>query len=170
MSARTELKSLNWDALNPAQVDITAKLTNDMDLETVFGNYGSSSKIPRLADSPGKMGRKPNARAARGAAGRTSAAHAHSGGGWDVQRELLVSQIKRGEECLDQIRRDLAAVRADLEEWPAYERICGRNPLADYLQSISAKEQIVKFLPGWLKRQRQQLQNLNRKMESALHT
>jgi hypothetical protein len=84
---------------------------------------------------------------------------------WLVQRELLGSQIKRGKECLEQVRSELAARRADLEDWTGYERVCGKNPLIDYMYFISAKERIAKFLPGWLRRQRTQLNSLNRKME-----
>ena len=87
---------------------------------------------------------------------------------WDdlfAQRELLRNQIKRGKECLDQIRNELATLRAHLEEWPDYERICGKNPLTDYMQSISSKERIEQFLPGWLDRQETQLRSINSAME-----
>ena len=84
--------------------------------------------------------------------------------GWLVQRDLLRTQIKRGKQCLDQVRGELAAGLADLEDWPEYERVCGKNPLLDYMTTLSAKERIAKFLPSWLKRQQAQLNALNRKM------
>ena len=83
---------------------------------------------------------------------------------WLFQRDQLRTLIKRGQECLKQVQKELAATRAELEEWPAYEQICGKNPLGDYFQSIAAKEQIAKFLPNWLKRQQDQLQGVSRKI------
>jgi hypothetical protein len=87
---------------------------------------------------------------------------------WDscfTQRELLRSEIKRGKECLEQVQSELAAVRARLEEWADFERICGQNPLPEYMQSLSAKERIEQFLPGWVKRREDQLHALERQME-----
>src|SRR5262245_40907556 len=52
---------------------------------------------------------------------------------WLVERELLRNETQRGRECLEQIRRELAGLRQQLEEWPVHERICGHNPLPDYL-------------------------------------
>lgn len=159
MSARIELKPVSWHPLPPTQVEITAKQINDMQLETLT-NLDRSSGIPALPD----LQRKPDARATSEAKHRTESGREADRNTRLIQREMLHSQIKRGEEYLEQVRKELAAVRADLEQWTEYERICGRNPLADYLQSISTKEQIAKFLPGWLKRQREQLQSLSRKM------
>jgi hypothetical protein len=84
---------------------------------------------------------------------------------WLDDRERLKSEIRRGQECLAQAQRELAELREQLEEWPIYENVCGRNPLADYMQALTAKEQIGKFLPVWLKRRERQLQEINRKLE-----
>jgi len=138
-----------------------------MDVETLLTNFNPADAIPALPVLQASAVRKPNSKATRDAKNRRGFAQQKATNSLANQHEVLLSQIKRGEECLDQIRRELATTQADLEEWPAYERICGANPLADYLQSIAAKEQIVKFLPGWLKRQREQLQNLNRKMAAG---
>jgi hypothetical protein len=86
---------------------------------------------------------------------------------WLAQREVLNGDIKRGRECLEHIDNELAGMRANLEDWAGYERICGRNPLLEYTQLLSAKERIEQFLPGWLKRREAQLHALNHLMEQC---
>jgi hypothetical protein len=81
-----------------------------------------------------------------------------------ARRETLRSEIKRGTECLRQVQQELAKLQNQLEEWPAYERICGANPLVDHLEAIAARERVEKFLPAWLRRQERHLQVLDRKL------
>jgi len=85
--------------------------------------------------------------------------------GWLVRRELLRNEIKRGKEVLDQVRQELAETREQIEEWPSFERICGKNPLMDYMQLLSGKERIEQFLPQWLERKESQLTGLDQQME-----
>jgi len=84
-------------------------------------------------------------------------------------RELVRSEIQRGKECLEQVRYNLENLRRKMADWPAYERICGYNPLAEYMKRIDAKERILQFLPGWLEQREQQLANLTRKIEDCAH-
>jgi chromosome segregation ATPase len=84
---------------------------------------------------------------------------------WMDERELLKNEIKRGNECLAQIQDDLADTRDRLEEWAAYERHCGKNPLFDFMQTIAIKERLERFLPRWLARREAQLERLNRNIE-----
>jgi len=84
-----------------------------------------------------------------------------------AERELFRNDIQRGRECLDMVRRELATLRAQLAEWPTYERICGHNPLPDLVESISVKKHIEDFLPGWIARREEQLATLNRKIEAC---
>jgi hypothetical protein len=84
-----------------------------------------------------------------------------------AERELLRNDIQRGREGLNEVRRDLITLWAQLAEWPAYERICGHNPLPDLVQSISVRERIEEFLPGWIARREDQLATLNLKMEAC---
>jgi hypothetical protein len=85
--------------------------------------------------------------------------------GWMLQRELLRNDIQRGKECLQEVRRELSTLRTQLGCWPAYERICGYNPLSELLQSIRAKECIEQFLPEWIESREQQLAALNLQMK-----
>jgi len=87
--------------------------------------------------------------------------------GWLVRRELLRNDLKRGKELLDNTQRELAQLRSQLEEWPAYERVCGKNPIMDYMQAIAAQERIEQFLPAWLKRRETELATLNRALEEC---
>ena len=76
-------------------------------------------------------------------------------GRWNAEQdrcERLRTEIKRGKEYLEQVKEDLAEQRARLEEWPAYERSCGQNPLAHYTQALMVNERIAAFLPDWLER------------------
>ncbi len=86
---------------------------------------------------------------------------------WLAAREMLRNEVQRGRECLEQVRRELQELRWKLEAWPAYERICGHNPLAHYLQSLDAKERIERFLPAWLEQREEQLAALNTKMATC---
>jgi hypothetical protein len=83
---------------------------------------------------------------------------------WVAERDQLRSEIRRGWECLDQVERELDLLHSRLEEWPAYERVCGRNPLLECIQAIAAQEHIQQFLPVWLKRREEQLQALTQRM------
>src|SRR3954470_16010519 len=84
---------------------------------------------------------------------------------WLKERESLRADIKRGIEYLDQVVKEHALARAGLEQWPAYERHCGKNPVFDYAQTLLVSERIEQFLPDWLKRREAQLNALIRTME-----
>jgi hypothetical protein len=86
---------------------------------------------------------------------------------WLAQREVLSTDIKRGRECLEYTHKELARLRANLEDWAGYERICGHNPLLEYMQLLAARERIEQFLPDWLKRREAQLHALNHQMEQC---
>ena len=86
---------------------------------------------------------------------------------WLVRRELLRNDLKRGNELLQHTRQELAGLRSQLEEWTGYERICGKNPILSYMQSIAAQEQVEQFLPLWLKRREAELATLTRSLEEC---
>lgn len=87
--------------------------------------------------------------------------------GWLVRRELLRNDVKRGKELLQHTRQELARLRSQLEDWPAYERVCGKNPIIDYMESITAQERVEHFLPGWLQRRETELATLTRSLEKC---
>jgi hypothetical protein len=138
---------------------------SDADMECLVQNFDARNLVPPLRWIRAKP-RNGEARKTMSSEQRRAAvALQHKWESWLVRRDLLRAQIKRGKECLDQARKELDVGRTELEDWPAYERICGKNPLIDYMVTLSAKERIAKFLPGWLRRQQAELNALNRKME-----
>jgi hypothetical protein len=84
---------------------------------------------------------------------------------WFSKRDQMRTEIKRGWELLEQVQRELAVLRARLDEWAGYEVVCGKNPLSEYMQAIAAKERIEQYLPVWLKRREEQLHALDRQIE-----
>src|SRR5262245_12396281 len=68
-----------------------------------------------------------------------------------VQREFLKNDVQRGRECLQKVRGEIESLRAQLNDWAAYERICGQNPLSDLMEALVVKERIAEFLPQWIK-------------------
>jgi hypothetical protein len=84
---------------------------------------------------------------------------------WFSKRDQMRTEIKRGWELLEQVQRELAVLRARLDEWAGYEVVCGKNPLSEYMQAIAAKERIEQYLPAWLKRREEQLHALDRQMQ-----
>jgi hypothetical protein len=85
--------------------------------------------------------------------------------GWLAERERLREGLRRGREYLSEVERELAELRERVEKWPTHERTCGRNPLADDLANIMAKERERDFLPGWLERREEELRAVTRKIE-----
>jgi len=82
---------------------------------------------------------------------------------WLVKREFLKNDVQRGRECRQQVRRELESLRAQLSDWAAYERICGRNPCSDLVQAPRGEERIENFLPEWSQQQEEQIAALTRK-------
>ena len=165
MSARLQTEVSQWDKSAGVPPPAILKNMTDAQLESLFRNVEARDMVAPLRE----------ARAAR-ASIKGSQADQKCADAIALQeqwcaslerRELLQHDLKRGKECLDQVRTELASLRSRLEEWPTFERHCGVNPLADYVQEISAKERILEFLPHWIKRREQRLANLNRELEAC---
>ncbi len=164
MSARIESGLMNWNALNMTGIETMGTHLSEMDVECLFQNFDAKNLVAPLREIRAKPGNGQAQKRITAEERRAAVALQQKWDSWLVQRDLLRAQIKRGKECLQQVRKELVESRADLEDWPAFERVCGRNPLSDYMQTICAKERIAKFLPRWIKRQRAQLQALTRKI------
>lgn len=85
---------------------------------------------------------------------------------WLSQRESLTEDIRRGRECLSQARREIKELRARLESWTEFERVCGHNPIPECTQALGANERIEKFIPGWLRRRQHHLRSVNRAIKA----
>ena len=162
MSARMHSEQAGW--AGPA--DQGVKRASEIEVECLFRNLDAKDLVAPLRQmqpSEKSSRAKPDSEVKRQAA----LALQEQWESWLVQRELLRNEIKRGQEFLDNIHKEVSNLRARLEEWPAYERICGRNPVLDYMEAIAAHERVGQFLPEWLRRREAQLNTLNLQMEAC---
>ncbi len=167
MSARMEVETVNWEsAAEVASLDIGGKNSTELELECLVRNFDFKDLAAPVREVYRAIEEE---KSANGDDSRCRAALALQDH-WEsclVQRELLTNEIKRGKECLEQVEKELAALRLRLEDWPAYERVCGKNPLCDYMQAIQAREKVAAFLPAWLERREQRLKTLRLEMEAC---
>ena len=161
MSAHMQKESISWEA----RPEVPTKKPIEIEIESLFRNFDHRNLVAPLREVHAVRSH----RAPDGSVEKQRAALdlQEKWEGWLVQRELLRSEIKRGKELLEQTKRELAGLRGRLEEWPDYERVCGKNPLLDYMQAIIAHERLEQFLPVWLQRRETQLTSLSRTLENC---
>jgi hypothetical protein len=82
-------------------------------------------------------------------------------------RDLLRNEIIRGDEYLAQVQNDLHENRELLEQWAQYEVTCSFQPLDHLVQLVLAKESVEQFLINWLKRRRNRLATVLRKLKTG---
>ncbi|HTL16141.1 MAG TPA: hypothetical protein VL793_02840 [Patescibacteria group bacterium] len=82
-------------------------------------------------------------------------------------RDRLRNEINHGREYLMQVQSELHENRALLEQWAQYEQACSLQPLDHLVQSASLKENVEKFLSGWLKRREKELGRVERRIRST---
>ena|SRR5438477_4481366 len=167
MSARMEVEELEWTETAAESSDKPIKQSLDSQMESFLRNADDKNLLSPLREAQAHLSREHELREDTQAQCRAALPVQEQWNSWLDQRELLRLDIKRGKECLEQTRRELASLRASLEQWTAYERLCGKNPLSDYMEAITARERIRQFLPGWLSRRQGQLMALTRRMESC---
>jgi hypothetical protein len=161
MSATLQVEPINWNqtlggiARNPSEIEVACLIRN-LDQKNLVAPLREAA-LANIAPSREAAEKKR----------RAALALQEQWDGCVAQRELLRNEIKRGKECLEQVQTELAGVRERLEDWADFERICGVNPLPEYMQSLSAKERIEQFLPGWVKRREARLEALERQMERS---
>jgi len=161
MSARMETEPVSWESGEGASGEVTGRTLSDIAVEHVGRTAQKNELAPPLppqaeterAGGPSEQNR------------RAVAALDEQRSSWFAQRDQMRIEIKRGRELLEQVQRELALLRARLDDWARYEVVCGKNPLSEYMQAIAAKERIEQYLPVWLKCREEQLHALDRKME-----
>ena len=166
MSARLEIESAVWNR-ESGSAGLAIKTASQLELESLLHNFDQKDLVAPLREVIAAQ--EQFAGAPQGSEKRRQAALALQAK-WDellVQRDLLRNEIKRGKEVLEQTQRELVMLRDRLENWPAFERVCGSNPLLDYMQAIANHEKLEQFLPGWLKRRESQLAALNHNVEET---
>ena len=165
MSARMQEARTSWQ-----EPQLQERERNDLrviEIESFLRNADEKKLVPHLKEARAKLAQRKEWTRASGQKQLAAVVFQEQWDAWLAQRETLRDEIKRGKECLEQVQRDLVITQAQLEEWPAYEWHCGKNPLPDFIQSISVNERIQQFLPGWLQRQQARLKELNREIETC---
>ena len=167
MSARMQTEATDWSAAEAIEQETAVRELRKMQVERLFRNSEKSNLVAPLREAQGALAREDWPEEVADEKRLAALALQEQWDAWAIQRDRLRSEIKRGRECLETVQNEVVALRTHLEEWPAYERICGQNPLPEYMQSLAARERIEQFLPGWLKRREEQLQALACKMEQC---
>ncbi len=160
-----EMETVDWEEAERNRWETSGKDPSEIQLECLLRNAERQNLVAPLRDAHAPEANAVQPREQAEENRRAALALQEQWNTWLAQRDLLRTEIKRGKECLEQIEKELAALRVRLEEWPSYERHCGVNPLLDYAQSISAKERLQKFLPDWIRRREQQLAALTGNLE-----
>ncbi len=143
------------------------KHASEVEVEVLFQNFDQKNLVAPLREVRAAQSRLAAAPPASEESRRAALDLQEKWEGWLVHRELLRNDLKRGKELLEHTRNELVQLRAQLEDWTGYERVCGKNPIADYMQSIAAQERIEEFLPSWLKRRESELATLTRSLEEC---
>ena len=162
MSARMQLERLEW---SEATMPAGSEQITEVEVQSLLRNLDHRNLVTPLREQAGLTANGGNGACAE--LRRAALALQQQWDAWLAQREVLCGDIKRGRGCLEHTQKELAGLRGNLEDWAGYERICGRNPLLEYMQLLAARERIEQFLPEWLKRREAQLHALNHEMEQC---
>src|SRR5262249_45828255 len=165
MSARMEVEPVSWETTEELRGESVGRHLTEIQIESFVRNSDNRNLVAPLREAHAALAEAQRTEGVPEEKGKAALAIQEQWNTWSVRREELRNEVKRGRECLEQVRKELAALRVRLEEWPTYENICGRNPLPEYMQSLVAKQHIEQFLPGWVKRREEQLLALGRQME-----
>ena len=165
MSAKLEMEATSWAEMDRGAIESGVNDLTAIEIESLLRNMDQRNVVAPLREAHAAV---HSAGAVNGEGARKSRAALalqEQWSGWLAEREILREEIKRGTECLERVREELAATRPRLEDWAAYERECGKNPLFHYVQSLWINERIENFLPGWLERRERKLAALRSEME-----
>jgi len=164
MSASIEMEVSSWEQKGIHR-EASGNDWTTIEMESLLCNIDEKNLVAPLREAKAAIGRAGPARAEALEKRRAALALQERWSSCLLQRELLRDEIKRGKECLAQVREELAGLHLRLEDWPAYERECGKNPLFRLTKALSVTERVEEFLPGWLERRESKLQALIREME-----
>ena len=165
MSAKMEVETVSWEETERIALEASSNDLSAIEIEALLSNIDEKNLIAPLREAQAAIGRAGAVKGDSAAKRREALALQEQWNKWLVEREVLREEIKRGKECLEQVREELAATRARLEDWAQYEKECGKNPLARYIQALGVNERLEKFLPEWITRREDKLASLGREME-----
>src|SRR5258705_9312589 len=124
MSARMGVELRDWKQIDEALPDLGI-----IEMESLLQNMDQKNIVAPLRQAHEALTRPPHSNRDAGEQRQAALKLQEQWNSWLSRREILRDEIKRGKDCLEQVRHDLAATRARMEEWPAYERQCGKSPL-----------------------------------------
>jgi len=164
MSAKLEMEVAHWEEMNALAQEVEKDDLSAIEMESLLRNLDEKNVVRPLREAHATAAQ--NSVIKDGVMKRRAAlALQDQWSGWLAQRELLREEIKRGKECLERVRHEIALTHARLEDWAEYERECGKNPLFHYMDALTANERIEQYLPGWLERREKKLGRLHQQME-----
>jgi len=164
MSARMETEPISWESAERGDPDATRRALSELPIEGLVRHTENDLAGPLREAALQAEDERTDLKSETKR--YSSMPLQEQWKAWSAKRDEMRLDIKRGKECLEQVQRELAALRGRLEEWRGYETICGTNPLHDYMQAIATKERVEQYLPGWLKRREEQLRALDRQLEN----
>ena len=167
MSARMQIETQRWKERDKFAQSNGGKDLSVIELECIVRNVEQKNLVAPMREASAALSREHRPSQGTQEKRRAAIALQTQWNAWLEERELLRGEIKRGKECLEQIKRDQAIARAGLEQWPEYEKVCGKNPLFQYTETLVINERIEKFLPDWLKRRQDRLDAIMREMEQC---
>src|SRR5258707_3791142 len=122
MSARAEFEPLSWEEAEENRREALPQILPDPRQRDLSQDGEQGSLAFAMSGSRSPIGTQENWRALL------------------QRRDQLGREIKKGKERLEDIQKELMESRLVLEQWPGYEKQCGRNPLPHLMQSVAAKE------------------------------
>src|SRR5437879_5850645 len=118
MSAKLEVEVTSWDERERIARESRDEDVSAIELESLLCNIDEKNLVAPLREAQAAIGRPGAIKGDVAQKRRAALALQEQWNTWLVQSELLREEIKRGKECLEQVREELAATRARLEEWP----------------------------------------------------
>src|SRR5947209_18094287 len=115
MSAKLEVEVTSWDERERIARESRDEDVSAIELESLLCNIDEKNLVAPLREAKAAIGRAGAARGEIAEKGRAALALQEQWSSWLVQRELLREEIKRGEECLSQVREELAVLHTRLE-------------------------------------------------------
>jgi hypothetical protein len=165
MSASLQMETEHWKNNGRFAGSSVGTDPSVIEMERFFRNADQSNIVAPLREARAAQAKEQRPKRRLEEKRRAALALQERWNGWLEEREQVRNDIKRGKECLEQVQRDQALARAGLEQWPEYERVCGKNPLFQYTETLVINERIEQFLPAWLKRREERLAAILQEME-----
>src|SRR5262245_27310638 len=149
MSAKLEMEGTSWMEMETLAIENGMSDLTAIEMESLLRNLDQRNVVAPLREAHAAVHQAGGVNGEGVRKSRAALALQEQWNGWLAEREILREEIKRGKECLERVREEVATTREQLEDWAGYERECGKNPLLHYVHSLWVNERIEKYLPNW---------------------